>query len=272
MTQIFHPILKQSQISREVDLDFTLFEELTMFSVGENGSSFAESPRQFCIAIERPQLTLSGVVSGMLGNEECQTNRDVRMRYAIKVFSVLRIVCKALSSLHNAGLVHGNISLTHIGKYETRWKVAEVLGLQRMGKTFDPDRFSPSSPPESVVPRQNSSKPHQVAFRTDLETNAAIDVWAFGKLAFEALVGEPLIMFDESSEFDDDHRALMDILHWNEFNLEEVADKLRKSVVLEEGVRLILWCLSPSPDKRPSVDEILGHDVWKILRRQTRTG
>lgn len=227
-------------------------------------------PRQFCIAVERPQLTLGGVVSGMLGNEDCQTNEEVRRRYATKVFSVLRIIGKAVFSLHAKGLVHGNISLTHIGKYETYWKVGEILSLQRIGDVFDPDRFSPSSPPEAVVPRQQSSMAHEVTFRMDLETHAAIDVWAYGKLAFEALVGEPLILFDESREFDDDHKALMDILHWNEFNLEEVANKLRKSAVVEEGVSLIMSCLSPAPELRPSMEEVLDHPVWKDLRRLGR--
>ena len=263
---IFVLFLKQSRISREVILDSMLFEEMALYSVGENGTEAGEGPKQFCISIERPQLTLGSVVQGMLGNDDCQTNEEIRRRYATKVFSVLRIVGKALSQLHAAGLVHGNISLTHIGKYENKWKVAEVLSLQRSGETFDPDRYSPSSPPESLVPR-HSGDAHEVEFRTDMETAAAIDVWAFGKLAYEALVGEPLIMFDEASEFDDDHRALMDILHWNEFNLDEVTDKLRRSAVLEMGVTLIVSCLSPSPEARPSIGEILEHAVWKDLRR-----
>ena len=262
----FHS-LQQSKISREHDLDFSLFEEFAAYSVGVDGTS-DEGPKQFCISIERPQLTLGGVVTGMLGNEDCQTNEEVRRRYATKVFSVLRIVCKAIGSLHAAGLVHGNISLTHIGKYEARWKVAEVLGLQRIGDTFDADRFSPSSPPESLLPRHESDTAHEVLFRTDLETTAAIDIWALGKLAFEALVGEPLVMFDETTEFDDDHRALMDIMHWNEFNLDEVADKLRRCAVLETGVHLILSCLSPLPASRPSIEDVLEAPVWKELRRQ----
>lgn len=241
---------------------------MDVFSVTENGGDTGAGPKQFCIAIERPQLTLGGVVSGMLANEDCQIDGEVRRRYATKVFSVLRIVGKALSSLHSCGLVHGNISLSHIGKYETKWKVAEILSIQREGDVFDPDRFSPSSPPESVVPRQQAGTTHEVTFRTDLETNPAIDIWAFGKLAFEALVGEPLILFDETREFDDDHRALMDILHWNEFNLDEVADKLRRSTVMEAGVSLILSCLDPNPSSRPAIDDVLDHPVWKDLRRQ----
>eukprot|EP00977_Amphora_coffeiformis_P013605 scaffold3600_cov171-Amphora_coffeaeformis.AAC.10 len=258
--------LEESRISREVILDSMLFEELALYAVGENGSETGEGPKQFCISIERPQLTLGSVVQGMLGNDDCQTDEEIRRRYATKVFSVLRIVCKALSQLHASGLVHGNITLTHIGKYENKWKIAEVLSLQRIGETFDPDRYSPSSPPEALVPR-HSHNAHEAEFRTDLVVSAAIDVWAFGKLAYEGLVGEPLIMFDEASEFDDDHNALMDILHWNEFNLNEVADKLRTSAVLEMGVSLIVSCLSPSPEARPSIDEIMDHPVWKDLRR-----
>lgn len=255
---------------REESLDFSLFEKISIFNVGEPGNSDDRGSEQFCISIERPQLTLGGVVSGMLGNEDCQTNPEVRSRYALKVFSVLRIVCKALLSLHKDGLVHGNLSLTHIGKYDGKWKVAEILGLQNIGETFDPDRFSPSSPPESIVPLRHSDAAHKVTFRTDLTTSAAIDVWAFGKLALEALTGEPLVNFDESTEFDDDHRALMDIMHWNDFNLDEVAQKLRRWFVTEAGVNLILSCLSPSPEDRPSIQELLEHPLWKELRRQGR--
>jgi serine/threonine protein kinase len=259
----------QSKIPREVKIDYALFEEVAIYSVSEDGNSSSAAQTQVCIAIERPQLTLGGVVSGMLGNEDCQTNEEVRKRYAMKVFSVLRVVCKALSSLHADGLVHGNLSVTHIGKYDSKWKVAEVLGLQRVGTMFDPDQFSPSSPPESLIPRRTNSG-HEVAFRTDLETNTAIDIWGFGKLAFEALVGEPLVLFDEKKEFDDDHRALMDILHWNEFNLEEVAYKLRRSAVPEEGVNLVVACLSPTPTDRPSVEAVLNHALWKEIRRQSK--
>lgn len=257
-------ILCQSEIIREISMDFDLFEEVAVYSAGDNGE------RQYCISIERPQLTLGGVVSGMLANEDCQTNEEVRERYAIKVFSVLRIVCKALSSLHSVGLVHGNISLTHVGKYETKWKVAEVLGLQKVGTFFDPDRFSPSSPPESVIPRHDSNKAHEVTFRVDLVTSPSIDVWGFGKMAFEALVGEPLVLFDDATEFDDDHRALMDILHWNEFNLEEVAEKMRKWSVPHEGINLVVACLAPQPSDRPTADELLCHPLWKELRRHSR--
>lgn len=256
---------------REVSLDYSLFERITLFTVGENGALADRGQKQFCISIERPHLTLGNVVIGMRTNEDCQTDQDVRRRYALKVFSVLRIVCKALLSLHNDGLVHGNLSLTHIGKYDGKcWKLAEVLGLQRIGETFDPDRFSPSSPPESVVPQRHSDAAHQVMFRTDLTTTSAIDVWAFGKLAFEALVGEPLVMFDETAEFDDDHRALMDIMHWNGFNLDELTNKLRKWSITEAGVSLILSCLAPSPDDRPAIQEILEHPLWKEVRRQGR--
>lgn len=243
-----------------------MFEEMALYSVDENGNVAGEGQKQFCISIERPQLTLGSVVQGMLGNEDCQSNEEVRMRYATKVFSVLRIVCKALSQLHTAGLVHGNLSLGHIGKYENKWKIAEVLSLQRIGEAFDPDRYSKSSPPESLVPRRSGTA-HEVEFRLDLDAAPSFDIWGFGKVAYEALVGEPLIMFDEASEFDDDHRALMDILHWNEFNLDEVAEKLRRSAVLETGVSLILSCLSPSPEERPSIDKMLEHSVWKELRR-----
>jgi hypothetical protein len=214
------------------------------------------------------ELTLSGVVSGMVGNEDCQTNEEVRGRYAAKVFSVLRIVCKGLASLHATGLVHGNISLNHIGKYDGKWKIAEMLGVQKAGDVFDPDRFSPSSPPESLAPSQVASTTHQVAFSTDLVVGPAIDTWALGKLAFEALVGDPLVNFDETAEFDDDHAALMDIMHWNDFNLDEVAEKLRRSSVPDLGIDLIRSCLARAPEERPSSEAILSHPVWKELRRQ----
>jgi len=241
------------------------------FAVGKDGEqSVKQAPQQYCVAIERPNLTLRGVVTGMLGNEDCQTDSQVRQRYTLKVFSVLRIMAKGLRHLHSKGVIHGNICLENCGKYGDKWKISDILGMQQVGEYCDVSRFSIAAPPETVEPTSDAAMEHHAAFRTDVTAQPEIDSWGYGKLAFEVLVGESLIDLDKEKGINEDHRALTDIMHWNDFNLDEVRQKLAHIEVSSSGADLISKCLAPEPEQRPSMDEILNHPVWKELRRQSQ--
>jgi hypothetical protein len=259
----------KTALLREKEVDFTFVEEVLIFACGEDGSEPVDGePQQYYVAIERPNLNLSGVVSGMLENEECQTDSAVRMRYSGKVFSVLRVVAKALLHLHSLGVVHGNVCMENCGKYDDKWKLSDGLGMQEIGGRFEASRFGKSAPPEAIEPAVSAAMEHQAAFRFGMVTEASIDSWAFGKLAYEVLAGEELVEFGRSEEVSENHRALLDIMHWSDFDQGEVHKKLKRVGISKVGIDLVVQCLAPRAEDRPNMDEILSHPVWKELRRQ----
>lgn len=242
---------------------------MLIFAVGEDGSEPVDGEaKQFCVAIERPNLTLSGVASGMLDNEECQTDSEVRQRYNGKVFSVLRLVAKALHHLHSLGIVHGQVCLENCGKYDDKWKLSDTLDMQQVGAIFDSSRFDKSAPPEAIEQDTNTALEHQATFRPEVLAERSFDSWAFGKLAYEVLLGEELVAFDRGKAVDENNRAMMDILHWSNFEQRDVEQKLKGVGVSKAGVDMIVHCLSPKSEDRPTMDQILSHPVWNELRRQ----
>jgi Protein kinase domain len=255
---------QEIQLVGNLELDFSLLEEISIHSVDRESSN----GKQYCVAIEQAELTLQDVVSGMLDNEECQTDVGVRKRYAGKVFSVLRLVGKALAHLHSLGVIHGCVSLEHVGKFQSKWKLSEVMIIQRIGEVFNSGMFSKASPPEAIKVDNVSTSEVRAMFRSNFIVDESIDVWAFGNMAFEVLVGEPLVDSDPTKEFDQDHSRLLDIVQWGDFNLQQISQKLRLKGVGESGIDLITMCLSPDARNRPSAMQILSHPVWKELRRE----
>ncbi|KAL7570341.1 hypothetical protein ACA910_017184 [Epithemia clementina (nom. ined.)] len=253
---------------RQLEFDFSLVEEVFAFDISGFGDEVFDETKQFCLCIERPQLTLAGVVSGMIRNKDCQNDPKTRKRYASKALAVLKAVAKSLDHLHSLGVVHGNLSVDNIGKYENSWKLAGISGVQRIGEPFDSSRFSFAVPPEAISPVQKLGQTaHKASFRDDLITCDSIDSWGFGKLAYEVLVGKPLVAFDDLNDFQQNHDALMDIMHWNEFNVEALREDLLNVGVSAAAVDLIEACLAAEPSSRPSFASIVEHDVWREVRR-----
>lgn len=260
-------IRSQAAILQDLEVDPSCFEEIVSFTVsGDDPSSpLPKDGRQrFFLSIERPDLTLSGVVRGMLGNQDCQNDMNVRQRYSIKVFSVLRLVAKAVRRLHGQGFVHGNLCLENCGKFEGDWKLSDLLGVQRIDGTFDVNRLSSSAPPESVELLGRIAK-----FRNDLITHPSLDSWAFGKVAYEVLVGDTLIEFNVSKPIETDHESLANLSQWSDQGVRYARRELERVGVAESGIALVTECLSPSAEDRPTMEGILNHPVWDALRRQT---
>jgi len=262
-----HIIDSKTSILRDLSIDPSCFEEIETFTVsGDDPSSPLpqDGQQRFFVAIERPDLTLSGVVRGMLGSTDCQNDMNVRQRYTIKVFSVLRLVAKRLRLLHSQGFVHGDLCLENCGKFDDEWKLSDLLGSQRIGRALDANRLSSSAPPESVKLQGKVA-----AFRSDLIAHPSLDSWAFGKVAFEVLVGDTLIEFDVSRSIETDHESLAQLLNWEDVNIAGVRQELQRVGVTEAGVSLVVDCLSPIAEGRPTMDEILAHPVWNALRHQS---
>jgi serine/threonine protein kinase len=250
---------------RTIKLDLSFVEEVLTFAVGGDGLQTIENAQQYCLSIEQPSLSLAGVLTGMLKNEDCQKDLKIRMRYTVKVFLVLRLVAKSLRYIHSIGIVHGNVHPETCCKFGNEWKLASTIGMQRSGDFLNPTRFSHAAPPEAI------ESVHRLAgksalIRRDVVADPSMDVWGFGKLAFDVLVGESLIAL-KGRAIEDDGVALMTVLNWDDFNLEDVRQRLGRVGIFESGTDLILHCLSTDPRDRPSMDDILDHPVWKDVGR-----
>ena len=250
------------------------------FAVDESGGQGLEqetdiAAHQFCISIELPSLTLDRVADGMLKNEGYRRDPELRKQYAGKIFAVLRLIAKAIRHLHSSGVVHGNLCMGQCGKFDDSWKVMGRLHFQRIGEKFDCRRWGQSYPPEAIVEKTEQdtqlcdSDDAPVKFDPDLVAHPSIDIWAFGKLAYEVLVGEPLFENDSTVKPNEDFVAMLGVMEWDqENNLKQVYHDLLDTGVTESASDLIASCLFPLPQDRPaSMEEILDHPAWKEMRR-----
>ena len=215
---------------------------------------------RYFISVETPQLRLAAVVRGMLSNHGCQTDKSIRQRYSGKVFLVLRSIAYALHNLHSQGHIHGTLSPVSCAKFDERWKLAHVLDTKRIGEiiTFSTETYS--VPPEALKPTTNQGTKGQIVFKDDLVARTSIDVWAFGQVAYEALVGRPL--FPEENDENEEMDPLKVILRWSDANLVEVKQDLVHIGLTEPGIELITKCLSPNECARPQIDYLLQHTFW----------
>jgi hypothetical protein len=261
-----------------VELDDSFVEEVNVYvefmDAPMDSNDESPPPQQRCVSIEQPQLTLDKVVSGMLQNGGYSNNRDLRMKYAAKVCSVLRLVGKALKHLHASGIVHGNVCVETCGKFEESWKLRERLDVQVAGDHFDLSRFRGSFPPESLELLEQGgdavydSDDPPVSFRPKLIADPSIDIWSFGQVCYESLVGKPLVEFDKRRRPSEDVASLLQIMEWDQSNMESVFTDLLESGIEESGAELITSCLFPNPKDRPaSMDEILDHRFWRDMRK-----
>jgi serine/threonine protein kinase len=247
-------------------------EEVLTFGVNE-GPQSDDATQQYCISIERAQLTLDEVVDGMVQKGRYRHDANLQKKYAAKICYVLRSIAKALRHLHEAGAVHGNLCLQNCGRFEQSWKLRGRLGFKKIGEPFDTSRFHQSFPPEALkVDEQEGeifdSDDAPVSFRSDMSASPAIDIWSFGKLAYEAIVGQPMINFDSSKSADEDVVSLLEILEWGESNMRTVFENLLESGVPESGAEMITSCLFARPEERPrSMHQILENSFWKDMRR-----
>lgn len=220
------------------------------------GPLSADGLDRYFISVENPKLTLADVVRGMLRNQACQTDKTVRRRYSSKVFLVLRAIANSLRILHSQGHVHSNLSLESCGKFD-EWKLAHLMDTKRVGDTMSFSAETYAVPPEALQSSTNRGSDGQLRFRNDFAAKTSIDMWAFGKLAYEALVGKPL--FPENKDTNDEIDSLIVLRQWTVDNLVEVKRDMECVGIIEPGVEHLIQCLSPNEGARPSIEFLLQY-------------
>lgn len=264
------PELSQTAMLRDVSLDTQYVEEVTMLA---DDVQLSAGPRQFCVATECPQVTLDRVVDGMANKGGYRYDTELRKKYAAKMCAVLRMIAKAIRHLHDCGLIHGNICMEACGKFGHAWKLLDCMGVQRIGEFINVNRFERSFPPEALDLDEDDE---ETVFDSDnasisflsAEASISIDVWAFGKLAYETLAGKPLVEFDPVKGPTEDVAALLEILEWDQSSMKSVFSDLLDSGVTDSCAELITSCLFPRPQDRPtSMDAILADRFWKDMRQ-----
>jgi serine/threonine protein kinase len=205
------------------------------------------------------------------------------LKYLTKICAVLRVVAKALRHLHSQELVHGSLSLNTIGKYSgnvngstttsTHWKLASVVGAPLIGQSMPLHKMGEHSPPEAVIITQlNAKSASRACFQPNLAAHPSIDVWAFGKVMFEALTGETLFApgVELSAKHEED--VLVHYLgEWTDQHAFTVADRLEELDIGSSCAELVLDCLAMNPDDRfpkKGMDDILSHSFWKGMKQR----
>ena len=179
---------------------------------------------------------------------------------------VLFQIAKGIEHLHNQGVVHGRICLDACGKFEKGWKLTDLIGVQFIGHKLPLSRYSNCAPPEAVQVLDNSAQCDNFCSRHTLcETMTAtesLDIWAFGSLMYEALVGKPIF---ETLELKDT-QTILKLGTWDDDNLRYIIAKVETCGIGTIGADLISHCLCPHPEDRPkSMGDIIGHPFWKTV-------
>eukprot|EP00814_Leptocylindrus_danicus_P015920 CAMPEP_0116043830 /NCGR_PEP_ID=MMETSP0321-20121206/26644_1 /TAXON_ID=163516 /ORGANISM="Leptocylindrus danicus var. danicus, Strain B650" /LENGTH=645 /DNA_ID=CAMNT_0003524823 /DNA_START=138 /DNA_END=2072 /DNA_ORIENTATION=+ len=247
---------------REVKFDSSLIETATYFCVHDfEAYSSANMPRQYCVAVERPNLTLSRVVAEISRDG---LDKEVQMRILTKVSMVLRLIGRCIRYIHSKNIIHGGISIHTSGKFGDVWKIMGATGLTTNGSDLHHSRVGSTCLPPEYVQIDRRGDP---SFKRILIAHQSVDVWAYGKLMYEVLTGNELIEFEEEMEPQDDKKALYKLARWNEEELRRISIDLSIAGVSSAGVELVRLCLAPDRMYRPSMVDVLQHTYWFTLKR-----
>ena len=247
----------QTQLLQSIDFSSqSMFASMHFFEASVPGSKGANAIQR-CIATESPVLSLRTLVTSM-NKKKYRDDQESFDRYLTRIQKVFRLVAEALYYLHQKAIVHCNVSPESCGKFESGWRLTGLVGSQYSGKSIHTSRMGHNLHPEVIVSLHGKSGKREYSIPVATIASPAFDIWAFGKLMFEVLLGKAILPHDVSStEF------AHYLGHWNEDDLAHIVSDLENRGVGTLATDLITHCLCPRPTSRPkSFEEILNHSYW----------
>jgi serine/threonine protein kinase len=233
------------------------------FRINSIDSNQNHGSHQYCIAMDKPLLTLANIATSM---EKKRYRKDPSRlhRHIWKLRKVFNVIGHGINFLHQQGVIHGNIALDTCGKFEDGWKLLNLIGVQNLGEGVMASRMGLSIPPEGIKSRKDQSS---TRMNDTLSASPTIDIWAFGKLMFEVVVQKSLIPFDSSETIErQDSRLLKELGNWNEENLRDAVAELEMTGIGHLGIDLISHCLCSREERPQSMQEVMSHGFWNESR------
>ena len=169
----------------------------------------------------------------------------------------LKRIGMVLLHLHENGLVHTDFGPHSVGKFGALYKLLGVGGCVRIGDETDP-KHGIYHPPEaiSVESVEVDGKERKTAKVLPVEASPAIDLWAFGNMVYESLVGAPLSAYSHRGQRVKSSN-LAKIAKWDQHQLIRAVRHMDPDDNLARDV--VEKFLNPDPEKRfQSVREALA--------------
>ena len=96
--------------------------------------------------------------------------------------------------MHEHGVIHCDFGTHNIGKFGSRWKLLGVGASVPIGQKTDPNRGF-YHPPESIFVETKHRALHKKSVSATvypINATTTYDIWAYGVVIYEAIVGSPL--------------------------------------------------------------------------------
>lgn len=172
------------------------------------------------------------------------------LRRAGKAFpsNELKRIAVSLLHLHENGLVHTDFGPHSVGKFGPLWKLLGVGGCVPIGGVTDPKHgiyHSPEAIDVSTV--EVDGQERKTAKVVSITASPAVDLWAFGHMVYEAVVGAPLSAYSHRGQRVKSAN-LAKIARWDESSLKRALKHIDESDSLARNV--VTKFLHPDPEQR----------------------
>ncbi|KAL7543492.1 hypothetical protein ACHAXR_012784, partial [Thalassiosira sp. AJA248-18] len=162
--------------------------------------------------------------------------------------SELKRVGVSLLHLHENGLVHTDFGPHSVGKFGPLFKLLGVGGCVRIGDETDP-KHGIYHPPEaiSVETVTVDGKERKTAKVVPVTASTAIDLWAFGNMVYESVVGTPISAYSHRGQRVKSSN-LAKVARWDDHSLQRALRHIDAEDTLARDV--ISKLLHPDPEQR----------------------
>jgi len=211
----------------------------------------ASAEPAYCVTIEGADATFE--------------HQMLDLRRAGKAFPAneLKRIAISLLHLHENGLVHTDFGPHNVGKFGPLWKLLGVGGSVRIGEPTEPNHGI-YHPPEAIAIESViiDGKQKKTARVRSIPAALSHDIWSFGTMVYEAVVGAPLSAYSHRG-----HRVkssnLAKIGRWDDNSLKRALRHIDEEDTLARDVLHKL--LHPDSSKRySSIRDVIEEPFFTV--------